>query len=240
MLVLESILQKEKLVNNKNYTVLFVEDEENIRKNYAGYLKTYFKEVYEAENAEDALVIYEKEHPDIMIVDIHLPKMSGLELIKEIRKNDVKVKIIILTAHDDAAFLFEAIPLKLTKYLVKPINRKELKDSLALAIRDLEEFTVMHNKNIQLEDKYSWDRECKELYHCNEVVVLTIMEKKFLELLFSGKSRFFTYDEIFDYVWGYDEMGSINGLKNLVSRLRKKLPEDMIINMFNEGYKIKF
>ena len=50
----------------------------------------------------------------------------------------------------------------------------------------------------------------------------------------------FTYDEISDYVWGYDDSIPLNGLKNIVKRLRKKLPEDTILNIFNEGYKINF
>jgi len=78
------------------------------------------------------------------------------------------------------------------------------------------------------------------LLYCNEIIVLTSKEKKLIELLLSQKSRIFTYDEIFEYVWGYNEIGSLSGLKNLITRLRKKLPENMIINLFNEGYKINF
>lgn len=226
--------------NNNNYTVLFIEDEENIRKNYVEYLGGYFKEVYEASSAEEALIIYKEKKPDLMIVDIHLPEQNGIDFIKDIRKYDVVTKIIILTAHADPSFLLESIPLKLTTYLIKPINRKELKDSLNLAIKEIESFTILSNKRIILQEEYSWDSECKELYHCNTIVTLTFMEKKFLELLLCGKSRVFSYDEIFDYVWGYEEIGTTSGLKNLVTRLRKKLPENMITNLSNEGYKINF
>ena len=61
-----------------------------------------------------------------------------------------------------------------------------------------------------------------------------------MELLFSHKNRVFKYDEIFDYVWEFDETLTINGLKNIVKRLRKKLPENTILNIFNEGYKISY
>ena len=114
-------------ITNSEYTILFVEDEDNIRENYSKYLRIYFKDVLEAANAEDAFILYKEKKPDIMIVDIHLPKENGIELIKKIRKNDLDVKVIILTAHADSSFLLEAIPLKLIKYLIKPINRKELK-----------------------------------------------------------------------------------------------------------------
>lgn len=223
-----------------DYTILFIEDEENVRKNYALYLRANFKEVYEAANAEKALEIYEEKKPNIMIVDIHLPKQNGIEFIKKIRQTDAMVKIIILTAHADSSFLLDAIPLKLIKYLIKPISRQELKHSLNLAINEIEEYTIVNNKRVQLQEGYSWDNEIKQIYFCNTLIELTLKEKKLLELLFSGKSRIFTYNEIFEYVWDYDEIGSINGLKNLVTRLRKKLPENMIVNIFKEGYKINF
>jgi two-component system, OmpR family, response regulator VanR len=221
------------------YTILFVEDEDTIRENYVSYLKNYFQEVYEARNAEEALVIYKSKTPDIMIVDIHLPKMNGIELVRRIREKDYSTKVIMLTAFTDTKLLLDATSLQLTKYLVKPINRQELKDTLRLAINEIKSFTVTPNKNIALNDEYIWDIEIKELKYHNQIVELTYREKSFLELLLSHKSRVFSHDEILEYVWGYDEIGTINSLKNLVKRLRKKLPEETIVNLFNEGYKIK-
>lgn len=220
------------------HTLLFIEDEISIRQNYVAYLKNYFQEVYEASNAEDAYVLYKQKKPDILIVDIHLPKQSGIDLIKQIREHDFSVKIIILTAHADSKFLLDAIPLQLTKYLVKPINRKELKESLQLAIDELKMYTVLPNKRVKLAENYTWDSELKELFYHNQRIELTSKEKSFLELLNSRRNKVFTYDEIFDFVWGYDEIGTLNGLKNLVRRLRKKIPKNIIINLFNEGYKI--
>jgi two-component system, OmpR family, response regulator VanR len=136
------------------YTILFVEDEDTIRENYVSYLKNYFQEVYEARNAEEALVIYKSKTPDIMIVDIHLPKMNGIELVRRIREKDYSTKVIMLTAFTDTKLLLDATSLQLTKYLVKPINRQELKDTLRLAINEIKSFTVTPNKNIALNDEY--------------------------------------------------------------------------------------
>lgn len=161
------------------HTILFIEDEIAIRQNYVAYLKIHFQEVYEASNAEDAYSIYKDKKPDILIVDIHLPKGSGMDLIKEIRKNDYSVKIIILTAHADAKFLLDAIPLQLTKYLIKPINRKDLKASLQLAVTELKTYTISPNKRVQLAQDYTWDIELKELYYHNQRIELTSKESKF-------------------------------------------------------------
>lgn len=222
------------------YKILVVEDEEAIRKNYIIFLKMFFKEVYEADDGEKAYNLYKSEKPDIMIVDINIPKLNGLELIKKIREKDFTTKIIILTAHSDKYFLFEAIELKLIKYLVKPVSRKDLNEALDLAINEISQYTILNIKNIQLTDEYSWNTELKELKFHNKIIDLTNKERNFLSLLLSHKNRAFNYDEIFEYVWTNEELISLNSLKNLVKRLRKKLPENMILNVFNEGYKINF
>ncbi|MFY9093370.1 winged helix-turn-helix domain-containing protein, partial [Aliarcobacter butzleri] len=151
---------------------------------------------------------------------------------------DMATKAIIMTAHSDNSFLFEAVTLKLTKYLVKPVNRKDLKDALELVIDELLNFDIQSIQKIELPEKYSWDLTIKELKHYNKIVDLTNKEKLFLDLLLSKKNKVFTYDDIFEYVWNFEDEINLNGLKNLVKRLRKKVPENLILNVFNEGYKI--
>ena len=222
------------------YKILFVEDEQLIRENYVTYLKMFFSEVYEAENGEKAYDIYKQKKPDIMIVDINIPKLSGLELLRKIRENDYNTKAIVLTAHTDKTFLLEATSLKLTRYLVKPVSRKDLKEALKDTIDELLKYNILPIQKINLTGDYSWDFQLNELKHHNKSVELTNKEKIFLKLLFSHKNRVFTYDEIFEYIWQYEDSISIDGLKNMVKRLRKKLPENTILNVFNEGYKINF
>ena len=222
------------------YKILFVEDEQSIRENYVTYLKMFFSEVYEAENGEKAYDIYKQKKPDIMIVDINIPKLSGLELLRKIRENDYNTKAIVLTAHTDKTFLLEATSLKLTRYLVKPVSRKDLKEALKDTIDELLKYNILPIQKINLTDDYSWDFQLNELKHHNKNVELTNKEKIFLKLLFSHKNRVFTYDEIFEYIWQYEDSISIDGLKNMVKILRKKLPENTILNVFNEGYKVDF
>ena len=226
--------------NSYPYKILFVEDEKVIRENYVTYLKMFFSEVFEAEDGEKAYELYKLKKPDIMIIDINIPKLNGLDLLERIRENDYSTKAIMLTAHSDKSFLLKAVGLKLTRYLVKPVSRKDLKEALKLTIDEVLKFNVITVQKIDLPDDYSWDFQLKELKYHNVIVELTNKEKIFLELLFSHKNRVFTYDEISDYVWGYDDSIPLNGLKNIVKRLRKKLPEDTILNIFNEGYKINF
>lgn len=222
------------------YKILFVEDEDATRKNYVAYLRMLFCDVFEADNGEEAYKIYQEKKPDIMIIDINIPKLNGLDLLKKIREKDHKTKAIMLTAHTDTNFLLDAAALKLIKYLVKPISRKDLQEVLELTIKELKDYAILSIKKIDLPQHYYWDIALKDLRQHNCLVKLTNKERTLLSLLFSHKNRVFTYNEIFEYLWEYEEEISLNGLKNIVKRLRKKLPDDTIINVFNEGYKINF
>jgi len=221
------------------YKVLFIEDEELLRNNYTEYLKILFEEVYNAKDGEEGLALYTKIKPDILIVDINIPKINGLELLKMIRKNDIKTKAIILTAHVNKEFLLKATSLKLVKYLEKPVNRKDLKEALLLAVDEILTYNISPIKMVTLKEDLTWNNELKELRYQNKDIELTNKEKLFLSLLISQPNRVFTFDEIFFHVWyHYSEDASFNGLKNLIRRLRKKIPYDLIQNAFNEGYKI--
>lgn len=134
-----------------SYKILIIEDEQETRQNYALYLKTLFNEVYEAQDGEKGYQIYQEINPHIMIVDINLPKLNGLELLKKVRQNDQSTKAIMLTAHTDKDFLLEATTLKLNRYLVKPVNRKDLKEALTTAVKELENYRFSSIKKIHID-----------------------------------------------------------------------------------------
>lgn len=220
------------------YSILFVEDETAIRDNYVSYLKIFYTQVYEAKDAEEAYLIYKQKKPHILIMDINLPKLSGIDLLKKIREQDHAVKAIMLTAYADTNTLVEAAGLKLTQYLVKPVSREKLRNALDLARAELLSFDVVSSKKINLRDGYSWDVVSLELSHNDEVVTITNKERKILKLLFSDKNRTFSSSEIIYDVWeNYDE-GSVDALKTMLKSLRKKLPKEIIKNVFGVGYKI--
>ena len=222
-----------------NLTILYAEDEIETRKNYANYLKRNFKEVYIAQNGQQALEYYEEFKPNIMLLDINMPFINGLELTKKIRQTDKKTRIIILTAHLEQDKLLFAAELNLTKYLPKPISRMKLKEALneaASQYKELNEQSLV----FELKDGFIFNKDSKKIIKDNEEIKLTNHESKFLELLSSKKDRVFTSDEIYNYLW--DEVedceASATKLKDLIKRLRKKLPKDTIENIYGAGYKL--
>jgi DNA-binding response OmpR family regulator len=223
---------------NKEYSILFVEDEKEIRQNYSLYLKKLFKNVYEAEDGHIAYEIYKNKKPNIMIIDINIPKLNGIELLKKIREKDHSTKAIMLTAHTDVKYLLESASLKLTKYLVKPITRSELKEALSLVLEELKKYDISSKQILMLKNGYSWNYETLELSN-NNIVMLTDKERQILQLLFSNTNITYSYDDIIGDVWqSYDE-DRIGALKTLIKNLRKKLPKDTIKNVFGVGYKIQ-
>ena len=219
---------------NKNIKILYVEDDEIARENGIEYLQNFFEQIYEASDAIKALQLYEKYQPDIIITDIQMPKLNGLEFVKKIRQKDKKTQIIIITAFCDRDYLLKAIELQLVKYLVKPVKEKEFEEALFLCVNSLQE----DNSNIiKLDDNSYFDTFNKNLVIKNEIIKLRTKEILFLELLIKNKNRYVSYEEIENYVWS-DSVMTKDALKTLVKNLKTKIPKDLILNHTNSGYKI--
>ncbi len=219
----------------KNMSILYAEDEELTRANYAKYLNRLFKDVFEASNGEEAYKKYIQNRPDIMLLDIDMPKLDGLEVAKMVRQNDKKCRIIMLTAIKDIDKLIFATELNLTKYLPKPINRQKLKEALYLAKEQL-----IQERLYYIDKELVWNIDKKELFYQNDYIKLTKYERKFLDKMISKRGQICSQEEIIVSVWGEDELLRYkpDKLKDLVKRIRKKLPFDCIENIYSMGYRI--
>ena len=131
----------------KNLTCLYVEDDDFIRESFILMIKRYFKEVFVAENGKIGLELYQKHNPDIIISDIRMPVMDGIEMVSKIKELNPNAYVIFVTAFSDADYLKAAIELGVEGYLNKPIDRN-------LLIKKLN-FLAEYIKN---------ERETKELF----------------------------------------------------------------------------
>jgi len=111
-------------------SILYVEDDLGIRQALSTTLEMWAKKVYLAENGEKGLELYKEHKPDIIISDVKMPKLNGIEMVKEIRKIDENIPIIFTTAHNESGFLHEAIELHVNHYILKPISIKDVKRHL--------------------------------------------------------------------------------------------------------------
>ena len=219
----------------KNLKILYVEDEELIRTNAISYLKRLFHTVYEAPNATEAFDIIKKNTPHIIISDIKMPEINGLDMIRQIRKYDKKTKFIVLSAYTDTKYLLDAIDLGLVKYLTKPIQHETLYPLLLKCAAEIFE----NQDNIKYFSQEShYDTISENLMQNSEMINITKNERLFLNLLLKNHPRAVSYDELQTHIW-QDEYMSENAIRLLVRDLRKKLPQNCIKNLSGIGYKIE-
>lgn len=218
----------------QNIKILFVEDDDIARENAVEYLSHIFGEVLQASNGLEAYSLYNQHHPQIIITDIMMPKINGLELVEKIRQHDKTTQIIITTAFSTKEYLLRAIELQLVKYLIKPVSQQQLDEALELCC-------TMINKPqcnvIQLDDECFFDSYNKTLLYQGEVLKLRAKEILLLELLLKNPSRYVTYEEIENVVWNQSSM-SKDALKTLIRDLKSKLPSNVLKNLSGTGYKL--
>lgn len=218
----------------KNFTILYVEDEEPVRKNAVEYLSRVAKEVLQAKDGKEAIGMWKEHKPDIIITDINMPKLNGLDMASYIRANDKDVQIIIATAHSDTDYLLKAVELQLVKYIIKPIT----KDKLVAALQKSIEFIEDKSKfNLLLSPSCKYNAYEKVIYKDDKEIKLTKNELLFLDLLAHHHTRVVRYEEIENAIWAYEGM-SQDAIRSLVRGIRKKVPEDAIENVSGIGYKL--
>ena len=220
------------------FTILYTEDEQEVQRNIAEYLQSYFKEVYVASDGNEAMQLYKEHSPDVMLLDINIPYKDGLSVAKEIRSIDKEVRILMLTAHTDEKLLLDAIGINLTKYLVKPINPSDFKKALNCVAEEL----LSHaSVSVKFAKDFVWYKEVRKLFYQDKEVELKLKEANLLELLLLRRGHCVSNEEIIAIVWSeyYEEEISQNSIKSLVNNLRKKLPDEAIENIYAKGYCLK-
>jgi two-component system, OmpR family, response regulator VanR len=131
----------------KNYTLLYVEDEPQVQERMAEYFESYFHHVYCAADGEEALELHRRYSPDVVMLDINMPKINGLEVARRIRHEDPHTRIIMLSAHSEKEILLQASEIDMSKYLIKPVSRIELKGALDKVASELIALPNQSDKN---------------------------------------------------------------------------------------------
>jgi len=223
----------------KNISLLYIEDDHDIQEIYLDSIQEQVDIVYTASDGEEGYEVYLKHKPDIILLDIDMPKLDGLSLAKKIRESDSSVKIIITTAYGEQDKLLQAIELYLIKYILKPIDPTILKEALHRAKREIldakEEEELIYN----LDKDTIWYFESEKLYRDGKEIKLTKNERRLLKLLSTNENKVFTFFEIFDHI-SYDDFDKdydANQVRALVKLLRKKVPKESILNVYGEGYR---
>lgn len=223
--------------------VLVIEDEKIIIDaiNIAFEFRWPEAEVISSITGKKGVSLVRKESPDIVILDLNLPDISGFEVLKEIRGFST-VPVIILTVRSDDEDMLKGLETGADDYIVKPFNYMTLLARVRAVLRRTETipFTGKHNNVVNARIKIDFVNQKVKVD--NRLVKLTPVEYKLLALLIKNKDNVVPYDKIMDEVWGKDYSGETENIRICVRRLRKKLqdnPPNIIINQRGQGYVLK-
>lgn len=230
-------------MSNK-YKILIVEDEANIRSFVKTILETNGYQVVTANNGGEGKMLFFSHHPDIVILDLGLPDMDGIDYIKSVKEMSI-IPIIVLSARTDESDKVVALDSGANDYITKPFGTEELLARVRAVLRNSRQYM---NAEAPLKKRFSVgeleiDYEQRRVYVSEKEVKLTQTEYNIVALLSEHAGRVLTYNEIIRRVWGWADSGSIKKLQVNMANIRKKLGEKPGDNryIFNElgiGYRM--
>jgi DNA-binding response OmpR family regulator len=229
----------------KNLSLLLVEDYEPLRSDMLEILDEFYDVVTIAENGKDGLRLYkeyyEEHHQyfDIVISDIQMPVMNGIELSKKIKEINSDQQIIVLSAHTDSEYLLELINFGIAQFITKPIDHYKLLDTLYFVGTKIVDTEIEKRDQsiMKLTELFSWDSE-KDLLKCGDKPIeLTQHEIILMRLLVKKSHQICTNDDIIEEFYINNVDLSQKNIRNLVFKLRKKLSKNLINSIYGMGYK---
>lgn len=212
-----------------DFTILYAEDEDGISKNVSSLLRLYFKEVFVAKDGLELLNLYRLNSPDIMLIDICMPNLNGLDALKIIRNKDLKTPVVIITAHTKTDYLLKAVELFITKFLTKPFDKNTLFDALKIALKpNLDD-------KIKINDDIIYHYKDKRIQNKSNFISLNKKESLLIEELLANRGEILSVCDIQESVYNGEAM-SDDALRSLLKNLRKKIGADVIVNKKGLGY----
>ncbi len=216
--------------------ILLVEDEEMLSKIVSKGLEKLGYAVDKAFDGEEALYNYEVNEYDLIILDLNIPKIEGLEVLKNIRKNDLETKVLILSAKTKVSDRVLGLDLGANDYLVKPFDFEELNARIRNLLR--RNFTVT-SPIIEFND-FKIDTNAKSVIFDSNIVELTPKEYNILEYLAFNLNTVISAEQLVEHVWDSDFNSFSNVLRYHMHSLKKKLAEhsedEIIRTIRGQGY----
>ena len=223
-----------------NLKLLYVEDDIEALEDTSYLLSEFFSEVHTAQDGKEALEMYAKIMPDILVLDINLPKINGIDVALSVREKNLNIPILFITAFSDKDMLLKAIEISASGYIVKPYKISELRESINKII--LKSFK---KQQVLLEGGFLWDKSSKTLFLNDKHINLTLNELALLEFLCDNRSQFFKPSDI-ELALSNSGLESVkeNNIVQLISRFRHKIHSRhnketfFIENIYGLGYRI--
>jgi len=222
--------------------ILVVDDEANIRRIVTSYLRAEGFEVVEAADGKAALAAFERTAPDLVLLDVMMPGVDGIEVLRELRRRS-DVYVIMLTARAEETDRVIGLSVGADDYVTKPFGAKELVARVKAVLRRRREGPGPEDgaEVLRLEG-LTIDLARHEVLRDGETVGLTALEFELLAALASAPGRVFTRRQLLERVWGWDHVGDDRLVDVHIRKLRRALGDDaadarFIATVRGVGYK---
>ena len=198
--------------------ILIADDEQLMRQLVVDFLQPEGYELIEAADGKEALELYQKEHPDLVLLDVMMPGYDGWTVCREIRRESA-VPIMMLTAKGEEIDQLFAYDVGVDEYITKPFSPKILVAKIKALLR-----RVQKEQEVQkIEDGVSIDQEARQVVLDGKNIDLSPTEYKLLTYLVSNAGKALSRRQILNKVWNYDYYGDLRTVDTHINRLRIKL-----------------
>lgn len=216
---------KEK-VNTLAESILIIEDEEKIARVLQLELEFEGYQVGVAHTGTDGLIKYREGQWDIVLLDVMLPGLNGLEVLKRIRATEDHTAVIMLTAKDDVADKVRGLDLGANDYMTKPFEIDELFARIRTILRfSKKENIVEADEYLHMYSGLSLHEKTREIYRDGQLIELTPREFELLLFLLENTNQVMTREQILNSVWGFDYYGDTNVVDVYIRYVRQKIDQ---------------
>ncbi|MGF1472811.1 MAG: response regulator [Rubrobacteraceae bacterium] len=220
------IMRKTEEVNARVAKILVVDDEPNIREVVGLYLRRDGHTVLSAADGEEALYLFRHSNPDLVVLDLMLPKLNGFEVCRRIQ-SERRVPVIMLTAKGEEEERIVGLGVGADDYVVKPFSPRELAARVTAVLRRVEESPAPGpDEKVLTFDGLTIDPNKREASVGGNPVTLTAREFDLLHHLASTPGRVYTRDQLMETVWGYTFAAETSTVTVHMRRLREKIEPD--------------
>lgn len=210
--------------------ILFLEDEPTIQEVLCEYMKMQNYDVITADDGEEALKLLEAQTFDMAVLDIMVPKVSGLEVLANIKEHRPEMAVIMLTALEDEKTQLQAFNLYADDYVIKPVSPIILLKRMETILRRVKKQELKEGKGLQIHS------ESYQAFYDGSPLELTLSEFLLLQTLEKEPNRAFTREQLILRIFNEDYIGNDRIIDAHVKNLRKKLPKNYIKTVIGVGY----